>query len=292
MPSTSGKSLTELQAIKTQKEAAGTWNPAGSKSDGKIENAIISLAPAGYRASTVQQANAKLASSTQQPDPTGLSGTGVGLGATGGNQTLDLNSLYDKYFKTPDVTAKETELSNIEKSRDSAIGSIQNNPWYSQSTRGGKIASVKSDAERNLTRINDELTRLQTDSQIKYNIQLQQYDINRQAYQDSLSLFNSLVNSGALATANGSDIANLSVQTGIPTSMINSIITSANNKDVTLQSYDDGTNQYIIALDPSGKVVNRTTLGPSKASGSGSGIPHTSYIPNGIPVTGSIQDLW
>lgn len=266
MPSTSGKSYEELLSIKQAKESAGTWNPAGSKSDGKIENALISLRPEGYRASTVQQANAKLASSTQ-PNTAGLSATGMGLGTGTGAGSLDLNSLYDKYFKTSEITGKQAEATNVEKMRDDAIGSVQNNPWYSQSTRGGKIAAVKSDAERNLTRINSELTRLQTDAEIKYNIQLKQYDINRQEYQDALTLFSTLVNAGALATANGSDIANLSVRTGIPASMINSIVTSAKNKNLTFQTLDDGTGQYIVVLDEQGNVQAKNYLGASKGTG-------------------------
>ena len=292
MPATSGKSLEELLAIKNAEETAGTWDPAGSKSDGKIENAIIALMPDNYNAGTVEQANAKLDSSTEPQVSGGFTPGGSGLDFGQGTDPINLGGLYNQYFNTDEIKAKKDEVKAIEESRDAAIGSVQSNPWYSQSTRGGKIAAVRSDSERNLGRINSELSRLQTDAQIQYNIQIQQYDINRQSYQDALTLFNSLVSSGALTSADSSDIANLSVQTGIPTSMINSIISSANNADITLQTYDDGTNQYIIALDPSGKVVNRTTLGPSKASGSGSGIPHTSYIPNGIPVTGSIQDLW
>jgi hypothetical protein len=195
-------------------------------------------------------------------------------------QKIDLSSLYEKYFNTEEIKAKETEASDIEKKRDDAITSMQNNPWFSQATRGGKIGAIRSDSERNLERINNELTRLQTDAQIQYNIQLQQYDINRQAYQDSLNLFNSLVSSGAIENASSSDIAKLSVQTGIPTSMINSIIQTSKTSKLTTQSYEDDSGQYLLYVDPSGNIVNKTFLGKGKSNPSGvTGVNAYGYIP-------------
>lgn len=257
----------------------------GGKAYGKLEDYIKTLKPENYGVETVASARAKLANSTQSPTAGATASVPVNQGS------IDLNGIYDSLFNTPEIQAKQAEVADVEKRRDEAITSNQNNPWYSQATRGGKIAAVKSDAERNLMRINNELTRLQTDAQIKYGIQMDQYNINRQAYQDALSLFNGLVNSGALQNANESDIANLSVRTGIPTSMINSII--ANNQTLTLRAYGDDSGQYVLALDPQGNVVNRSFLGAGKSNTSDMPENPFEYVTEDSPVPqNDITSLW
>lgn len=176
----------------------------------------------------------------------------------------NLSEIYNSLFNTPEFQAKKDEVTKVETARDEAISEIQNNPWFSQATRGGKIAGINSDAERKLTRINGELTRMSTDAQVKYNIQVNQYTMNREAYNDQLNLFTSLLNAGAFTNASEQDKAQWSLATGIPTSMMDSILQTQKSKDLTLQTFDDGINTYVIALDPSGTVVNRTILGQSK----------------------------
>lgn len=255
--------LTYEQARAKQAELKAQGKTAStSKEYGKLEDYIKTLKPENYGAETVASAQKKLSTSTQVPQ---ISSTANPMG-TSPISGIDLNSYYDKYFNTPEAQVKKDELAKQEKARDEAITGVQDNPWYSQSTRGGKIAAITSDSERNLARVNNELNRLQSDAQIQYNIQLQQYDINRQAYQDSLNLFSSLVQSGALTNASGEDVARLSVQTGIPTSMINSIVETSKVKSLSLQTLDDGNNQYVVAIDPNGNVVNKTFLGASKSS--------------------------
>lgn len=279
--------LTYEQAIAKQNELKAQGKTLStSKEYGKLEDYIKTLRPENYGAETVASAKAKLANSTQSP----IAGaTALGSSASGG---IDLNGIYDSLFNTPEIQAKKDEVAKVEARRDEAITSNQNNPWYSQATRGGKIAAVKSDAERNLMRINNELTRMQTDAQIKYGIQMDQYNINRQAHQDALALFNGLVNSGGLVNANAEDIANLAVRTGIPTSMINSII--ENGQDLTLEAYSDNTGQYVLALDTQGNVVNRVYLG--KGTGSGTVDPNkalTYLDEDGNPIPDNdITQLW
>ena len=265
MATVTGLTYEQARAKQSELKSQSGFDPNKSKEYGKLENYIKTLKPENYGSETVASAQKALSTSTQAP-----SGGMAGIGATGGTSGINLSGLYDQYFNTDEIKSKKAELDSATASRDSAITSTQNNPWYSQASRGGKIAGIRSDSERNLTRINDELTRMQTDGQIQYNIKTQQYNIDRQEYQDSLALFNNLVSSGALVNASTNDIANLSVKTGIPTSMINSIVKTSQTKNLSLQTYSDGSNQYVVAIDPtSGAIVNKTLLG---STGSGSGL--------------------
>lgn len=288
MAKVTGLTYEQARAEQSKLKDAGRGD---GKAYGKLEDYIKTLRPENYGAETVASAKAKLATSTQSPAGATVPGSGVAGGA------IDLNGIYDQLFNTPEIQAKQAEVSDVEKRRDEAITSNQNNPWYSQATRGGKIAAVKSDAERNLMRINNELTRMQTDAQIKYGIQMDQYNINRQAHQDALALFNGLVSSGALQGANESTIADLAVKTGISSDMINSIV--ANNQKVTLQGYEDNSGQYILALDPQGNVVNRAFLGAGKSPNPTGTFDSTTFANeiakklglNQNPL-GNVEDIW
>jgi len=179
-------------------------------------------------------------------------------------QVPNLTDLYGKLFQTPEIKAKGEEIAKLEKERDAAISGTQSNPWFGQATRAGKIAGIKSDAERELTRVGDELARLQADAQIQYNVQTNQYTLDRQAYQDNLDQFNKLLSLGAFDKASGSDIAQWSSTTGLSTSVIDSMVKTAQKKALTLQTYDDGTNVYVVALDEEGNVTKKTLIGKSK----------------------------
>lgn len=279
MPTVTGLTYEQARAEQSKLQAQGK-NASNSKSYGKLEDYIKTLRPQDYSADQVKSAQQKLSTSTATPSTSG------GGSVSGGS--LDLSGLYNQYFNTPEVQAKKDEIAKLEQQRDEAIGSVQNNPFYSQATRGGKIAAIRSDSERNLERIGNDLGRLQSDAQIKYNIQLQQYDINRQEYRDNLSLFSSLVNSGALNNANSKDIAALSVRTGIPTSMIQSIV--ANNKQVSLQPYEDDSGQYVLALDSQGNIVNRSFLGAGRSANTTySTVGGGSYLEAVSPRSGQVQ---
>jgi hypothetical protein len=182
-------------------------------------------------------------------------------------QTPNLQEAYDKLFNTPEMKGLKEEQAKTEAERDRAISEIQNNPWFSSATTVGKIAQINADAEKKLTRVNNELARMQADAQIQYNIVTDQYTIDRQAYQDTLTQFNNLLQLGAFNNASGQDIAQWASATGISTSAIQSMVKTAQKKDLSLQSYDDGTNVYTLALDAEGNIVNKTLIGRSKPSG-------------------------
>lgn len=189
---------------------------------------------------------------------------GSGGGMPGAPVVPNLQDIYDSLFNTPEIKAKKDEITATEEARDKAIGEIQNNPWFSQATRGGKIAGIQSDAERKLTRINNELVRMTSDAQVQYNVKMNQYTLDREAYNTQLELFTSLLNAGAFTNASEQDKSAWAVSTGIPISMIDSIVAKQKNDELKLETFDDGINQYVIALDSQGNVVNRTIIGKSK----------------------------
>jgi hypothetical protein len=105
------------------------------------------------------------------------------------------------------------------------------------------------------------------DVQTQLDLASKQYDINSQASRDALSRFDSLLSSGALAGASGQDIANLTSQTGLSSTMIQAAINAAKAKGIQTQTinWDDGTNMGFAIIDQNtGDIIKKQTIGPSK----------------------------
>lgn len=182
MATTTGLTYEQARAKQEELKASGK-TASNSKEYGKLENYIKTLKPENYGAETVASAKQALSTSTQQPNV-----AGGNSGGSGANLSGDLNTLYDQLNGSSDIQAKKDELATLQKKRDEAVGGTQSNPWYSQATRGGKIAAINSDAERNISRVSGELTKLQTEAQNRYNVAVQQMQLNKptvQMYQDA-----------------------------------------------------------------------------------------------------------
>jgi hypothetical protein len=81
-----------------------------------------------------------------------------------------------------------------------------------------------------------------------------------------LSLFNSLLDAGALTNASGADIAAYATATGIPTSMIQGIVDkqkkSEEIKPQIVTSTDDSGTMFAVAINPkTGEIMYKTSLG-------------------------------
>jgi len=59
-------------------------------------------------------------------------------------------------------------------------------------------------------------------------------------------------------------IANLTRSTGVSSDMILSAVAKSKKGELSLQQYDDGTNQYFLAVDQEGNIANKQLIGPSK----------------------------
>lgn len=221
----------------------------------------------------------------------GNSGSG-GMGSFGSGQpaTPNLQALYDQYYtNNPDVTAANKSITDLQgqitqrrQALDEATKNINDNPFYAEATRTGKLAQLNNDAENDINTLNGQLTtaqtnlsNLQAEAERQVNMAQGQYSMDNQAWQQNLQEFNTLLSAGGLENASQSTLANLSVSTGIPTDMLSSIAQSEQAKNTQIFTTTDNSGNVTIAAvnSQTGKVVNTTTLGgvgAAKVGGGGS----------------------
>lgn len=226
---------------------------------------------------------------TVSAPPSNISGVGTGNLSATGAPTFDLIAATKAAYNTPEITAAGQNISDIQakidarqKALSDAQAGINDNPFYSEATRVGKSQQLTQQANNDLTVLNNQLTSaqgnlasLKADAAITVNAAQGQYNINEQAYKDNITQFNNLLSAGALDNASGQDIANLAVQTGIPTSMIQSMIQTSQKKNNPVQivsSTDNAGNLTLLAVDSKGRIVNQTTIpGAGKSTTTGTG---------------------
>lgn len=198
--------------------------------------------------------------------------------------TFDLKAATESAYNTPEIATSNKTLSDLQAkvtARQQALADAQaginDNPFYSEATRVGKSQQLTQQANADMQVLDNQLnieqnklSSLKADAAIKVNAAMGQYNINEQAYKDNLTNFSNLVSAGALDNASAGDIANLSVQTGIPTSMIRSIQQNSIKKNNPLQistSTNNNGDLTVLAVNSQGKVINQTTIaGAGKTS--------------------------
>lgn len=193
-------------------------------------------------------------------------GSGAGFST---QPTINLPELYDTLYKNSGISDLEAQLSQRDKEFIEATGTINDNPFLSEATRVGRVAKLDELYQKRTANLRNDIATKKADIETRLNLETKQFDIESQAARDALNQFNTLLSLGALDGASGEDIANITRATGISSSMIQSAIQTNKNKNVSLETYDDGTNIYAIALDPMGNIVNRQVIGSSKPSGGG-----------------------
>lgn len=232
------------------------------------------------------------AAAYNQNNPAGSGGTPGSSGGDGGGgsplslptaPTFDLVAATNAAYNTPEIAAAQKAITDRQTALASASSEINDNPFYSEATRVGKQAKLTTEANNDIGVQQDLLTSLKADAAIKVAAQQGQYNINEEQYKTALDNFSNLVSMGGLDNASSADIANLAVQTGIPTSVIQSIATASakKNNPVSIQtSTDNDGNLTILGVDSKGNIVNQTTIsGAGKAktgSGSTSGVANVS----------------
>lgn len=202
----------------------------------------------------------------------GVNGSSAGLSMPSA-PTFDLVGATEAAYNTPEIKAAQEAVTKRQQALADASAGINDNPFYSEATRVGKQAQLTSQANNDIRVQQDLLSTLKADAAIKVNAATGQYNINNEAYKTALTNFNNLVSMGALDNASGQDIANLSIQTGIPSSMIQSIQATSkkkNNPVNVINSTDDAGNLNLIAVDSSGNVVSQTTIPGAGKGKSGS----------------------
>ena len=201
--------------------------------------------------------------------PATSSGSGVDLSGLGGTTTpaLNLPDLYNSLSKEAGISDLENELTTKETAYNAQQTKINDNPWLSESDRTGRISKLTTDYNNDIKTTQDSLAMKKQDIQTQLDLQTKQFDINSTVAKQALDQFNTLLSSGALAGASGSDIAAITKSTGISSSMIQAAISTQTEKDTptSLQTIDDGTNQYAVVINSkTGKVISKQVIAKSK----------------------------
>lgn len=183
----------------------------------------------------------------------------------GGQPTIDLNKIYSDATNTDEIKKLRTELDTKKQQYNQAMTSINNNPWAGEATRVGKLKKLGDTAGAELSRIEGVLNQRMADAQIKTNIATQQYNINNQQYQNELSKLNMLMSSGGLLDVGGSELAQIAMATGIPTSALKGIqnkIKADSVKSQAITNTDDNGNVTVSIIDMNtGKIISQNSLG-------------------------------
>jgi hypothetical protein len=264
MSTTTGLSLEQL---KTKRKALMDQGKelSTSKELGKIEQAIKVLNPSKYSAEQVSSAkkNLSLINKPTSGSTAVPGGTNLMPGGTG-SSGVDLNKIYESALSDAGTSKLESELNAKKTARDRALADINDNPFYTEATRVGKVAKLDEKANNEINTLQAQVDQAKADAQVKVNIATQQYNINSQEYQNNLQKLNTLISSGAIAGASSSDIANLAISTGMSTSMINGIISKVKQGNRSLQTTTDNAGNVTIFDANTGQIVN-TIKGIGKA---------------------------
>jgi hypothetical protein len=185
---------------------------------------------------------------------------------------FDLNKAYESAFKSKDITELEKKIEERQKAQTRASGDINDNPFYAEATRTGKLAKMEDQSQRDITTLQSQLALKQADAQVKLGVATQQYQFDRQDYQDKLAQFNTLVDTGAIANLSPTDIAGLSTTLGMSPSMIQALKTTktksgASRNPQAFTATDDQGNVTISIID----LNSGALIGSQKLSGAGKG---------------------
>lgn len=263
MATTTGLTADQLKAkIKELKDQGKTESK--SKKLGKYVDALKVLTPDKYGAETVASAKLKLASSTQSPSSSSGS-SGLGLSGGGSSAGIDLNKMYEDLMNSPEITDLQKQLDEKRKAKDEANANINDNPFYSEATRVGKISKLDEKADREIGTLEQSLAERKADAQVRLNIATQQYNIESQEYQNNLNKLNMLISSGAILNASANDIAQIATSTGMSTAMVNGIISQTRANQISPQvitsTNDAGVVTVSVVDSKTGKVINQSSLG-------------------------------
>lgn len=231
---------------------------------------------------------------TQLPQPSS-GATGAGAGATGPIATpqpaIDLPTLYQNYLAGSGIAGIESDLSAKGKGFAEQVAKIKDNPYLSEANMTGRIKKLSDKFEADQANARNDIAMKKADIETRMNLELKQFDIESDQAKLALDQFNSLLSTGALDSASGEDIANLTRSTGISSTMIQSAIKSRvdaanakNQKDIKteLKTFDDGTSQWAVLINTqTGEVISRTELGKSA--------PKT-YAPDKVTVADKTAD--
>lgn len=263
------------QAIPAQSNpfnaASVTTQASATPQQGSEQALIDAMVAKGH---TPETAKANIAGRGYEAAAREYLGTG-GAGVPGmtNQPTINLPQIYQGLVESSGIKAKQEELSKKAQQLAEAKAKISDNPFLSEATRVGRIAKLDSLYNDQVAGLQNDISTKQADIETKLNLQTKQFDINSQQAQQSLSQFNALLSAGALDNASSTDIAQITLSTGLSSDMIQNAVNAhkVSGYQTTTQTFDDGTNEGFIVytLDPSGNVINEVKKVTGKSSKAG-----------------------
>lgn len=197
--------------------------------------------------------------------------------------TINIPDFYKNLYEGSGITDIEKKITDInnrlntkQQGYNTAINNTNDNPFLSEASRVGRNEKVKQGYESSIANdlneinmVKNDVATKKADIETKLNLELKQFDINSNQAQQALSQFNTLLSMGALDGASGDDIANITRQTGLSSTMIGNAIAAKSAKDnkveTVVQNYDDGTNQGFVIIDKNtGEIIARDVIAASK----------------------------
>lgn len=214
-------------------------------------------------------------SPTSQPLPSSNNAPSLGTGGAGGAgggasipftapEAINLPKMYEDLYASSGIRDLEASLNQKVMDTNEQISKIKNNPYLSEATMTGRISKLEEKALADQKALSDQIATKKADIETKLQLQTKQIDINNQQTQLAWDQFNTLLQSGALQNANGDTIANITRATGIPSDAIYSAIDAQNKKNnpVSVSTFTAENGEvFAVALDSTGHVVNKTSLG-------------------------------
>jgi len=179
MSTTTGVSLEELKRQRAALIAQGK-ELSTSKELGKIEQAIKVLQPDKYDAAQVASAqqNLKLINEPVVSGPGGATMPGTSSGASSGSGGGGSNA---------EVSALEKQLLDKQTALDVATKNLNDNPWYSEATRVGKLAKLNNIAQLEIGNIQNALSQKKQDFQQAFSNQMATQQFSAQQQQQAFS---------------------------------------------------------------------------------------------------------
>lgn len=180
--------------------------------------------------------------------------------------TINLPEMYKSLYKDSGIEGISEQLSAKEKAYNTAVSGINDNPYYSEATRTGRLAKLEDQYQRDTQSLKNDIATRKADIETQININSKQFDIDSDQAKQARDQFNTLLQLGALDNATGEDIAAIVRTTGISSTMLQSAINANREKNVqtSMVSFDDGTNQgFAVVNSKTGEIISRQTVGAS-----------------------------
>lgn len=193
-------------------------------------------------------------------------GGGGGIDTSFLNQpTINLPELYEGLFASSGIKDIENELSTKSRQYAEQVAKIKDNPYLSEATMTGRLSKLQDKFNADTANIRNDIAMRKADIETQLNLQTKQFDIQSQQATQALNQFNSLLSSGALDSASGEDIANITRATGISSSMIQSAINARKKTEVDSQlitsTADSGEVTATLINTQTGEIIKQTSLG-------------------------------